>query len=75
MNIKIILENKASSCPIETGGEYSIPALETHIDKRLSKRDKTLRLFHAIIENVFLFIPHDKVDELTNMFEEGYDQL
>ena len=75
MNIKVILESNVRSCPVETGGEWAIPTLEIHINKRLSKRDKTLRLFHALIENTFACVSHDKVDDITNMFEEGYDQL
>jgi len=58
-----------------TGGEYAIPSLEIHIDRRLSKREKEERIIHAVIEVYFRSIPHDKVDEITADIMEALDQI
>jgi len=72
VNIKVLRDTGHTAL---TGGEYAIPSLEIHVDKRLSKRIKTERIIHAIVEWYLPIIEHDKIDEISEAILDALDQL
>lgn len=73
MNIKVILDK---GVPLEdTGGEYAISSLEIYVNSGLDERKQRILVIHAILENWFPSLTHQKIDDLTTELEEALDQL
>ncbi len=73
MNIKVILNPDEPTNM--TGGEHALCRLDIFIDPHLSKRTQRALIIHAVIENYNRGLPHDKVDEMAEMIQDGLDQL
>jgi len=58
-----------------TGGEYAISCVDIFVNKDLSERTKRELIVHAVIENYCPSWGHDKVEELTGLIQDGFDQL
>ncbi len=73
MNIKVIREKGHPS--YLTGGECAEQTVKIYVDKKLPLELQRELVIHAIVENWLPSIPHDKVDELTELLKEGLEQL
>lgn len=73
-NIKVIKED-LGDVSIECGGEYAENDLKIRIDKKLTPRQQTARIIHAILENYLPSAPHEKIEELEGLIIDGLDQL
>ena len=58
-----------------TGGECATCELEIEVDGSLPIKDQEARVIHAVIENYFPSLTHDKVDELEGFVVEALYQL
>ena len=73
MNIRVILDKEV---PLEdTGGEYAVNTLEIYVNNGLEERKQRILVIHAVIENWFPSLTHDKIDDLTTNIAEALDQL
>lgn len=57
------------------GGECATARLDIDIEEALPIREQRLLVIHAILENYFRSIEHDKIDELEALIGEALDQL
>ena len=72
MNISVICDN----CPKDvTGGGYAITDIQVHVNKRMTKLQKTETVIHEIIEAYNRPWPHEKVDDLTNLIMQVLNKL
>ena len=74
VNIKVTLEDM-NGYSHRLGGECAFANLEISVDKALPIREQRLLIIHAILENYFRSIDHDKIDELEALIGEALDQL
>ena len=75
MNITVVREKMSPDHSSRIGGECAVANLEILIDKKLPIRTKRELVIHAVIENYFRSICHDKVDEITSLIVDGLDQI
>ena len=74
MEIKVVLaENGWAS--MFTGGESAVSSLEITVEKSLPVDRQRLLVIHAILENFFPSLVHDKIDDLCDLIEKGLDQV
>lgn len=74
MNIKVI-EDDIMSKMSEPIGECAVCNLEITVDISLDYKVKQRLVIHAVIENYFRSLCHDKVDDLEEYIMEALDQL
>uniref|UniRef100_A0A6M3LB74 Uncharacterized protein n=1 Tax=viral metagenome TaxID=1070528 RepID=A0A6M3LB74_9ZZZZ len=74
MNIKVI-EDDIMSKMSEPVGECAVCNLEITVDKSLNIKQKQRLVIHAVIENYFRDLCHDKVDEVEDYIVEALEQL
>ena len=75
MNIKVNVEDFLINHTADTGGECAVAKLEISVDKNLPIRTQRALVRHAIIENFNRGLPHDKVELLCELLQEGEDLL
>ncbi len=59
----------------QTGGGCAVANLEIEVDETLPIEIQRSLVIHEIIENLFWFLPHSKVDEVEEMFSDALSQL
>lgn len=75
MEIKVIKESPSRLSTALTGGEYATSLVKIYVDRNLPAREQRSRVVHAVIENYFPSIPHEKVDELEDLIIDALEQL
>jgi len=55
--------------------ECAVCELIVTVDQRISERDKRAMVIHAVLENYFQSVDHDKIDEVCDLIQDGIDQL
>jgi len=75
MRIIVIADALSMEDTINTGGEFAITTHEIHVDPQLPPRIQRNRVIHSVIEGFCANWCHDKVDELTDLIQDGLDQL
>jgi hypothetical protein len=73
MNIKVIKTANDAELAL-TGGGYAVTDVTVYIDERLPKRLQTSIIIHEIIECYLPSLPHDKIEDLTELISEALDE-
>ena len=73
MDIKVNKEDSKFSHL--TGGEYATCDVVIYVDETLPLEEQRELVIHAVLENYFRSIPHDKIDELTSFITEALSML
>ena len=74
MNLKIVKDN-TPNLTVMTGGGYAVNDVLVHIDSSLDEHTQTEILIHEILDAFLTTLPHEKIDELTDLLTDGLDQL
>ncbi len=74
MNITVKKDASKETARV-TGGGCAEIQVEITIDPDMTDRQQVLTLFHELIESCLPCLPHIKIEEFTELFDNGLDQL
>ncbi len=74
MNITVKKDASKETARV-TGGGCAEIQVEITIDPDMTDRQQVLTLFHEWVEACVPCLPHDKIEEMTEGFDKGLDQL
>ena len=74
MEVRVIKEDMMEYLDVH-GGECASSTLEVSVDSSVAPRVQRNFVIHAVVENYFNSIVHEKVEEFTDILAEALDQL
>ena len=75
MNLEIVKESMFGLSDQEAIEEYAENSLTIHLDENLPLRAQRTLVLHAVLENYFPCLTHEKVEELEELMIDALDKI